>query len=450
MEALKRAYAEMILNTAKEAAARVMAAEVRARRLEEDLASTKGEGAPMLLRLKQMIDVKTKEAENSLLSQQTRLYELESQLNEAEGIILGLRAELNQAQERLDEAKRNKLPSRSQNENEEMRNMTPKDTYSGYELLASSMYSAPESITDRGKISCTDTTTLEQKCCIPDKQSVNFNMDCDIYSGDDHPFLDQVKVPELLRNGCTQRICATETNLLQERFPVGDKSNPSNSSTNVHASALEGKIQHGENEPISVVRRSRGKRKLEFWDDVITACALRSSYQIKKPSQAYNPSKVKLCVKSGEDQFQAEGQTRIDESLDLPESPKEEVISTEALPENMELIDVLEKQDELAATFELTSSSRVDCDVEGGTTKASNLSHENGKKPYKYTFSRKWKKKSMIYPKKSSSLGEKLLQIENGDSGFQNSSLSIESYGDSRQLVQVAHQVSNNFENGLL
>ncbi|KAL0343936.1 UNVERIFIED_CONTAM: hypothetical protein Sangu_1281000 [Sesamum angustifolium] len=97
MEELKRAYAERILNTAKEAAARVMAAELGARRLEQDLVSTKEEGARMLLRLKQIIDVKTKEAENSLLSQQRRLYELESQLNEAEGIILDLRAELNQA-----------------------------------------------------------------------------------------------------------------------------------------------------------------------------------------------------------------------------------------------------------------------------------------------------------------------------------------------------------------
>lgn len=58
MEAMKRAYAEMILNTAKEAAARVMAAELRARRTEQELVSVKEEAAGMLLRLKQMIDIK--------------------------------------------------------------------------------------------------------------------------------------------------------------------------------------------------------------------------------------------------------------------------------------------------------------------------------------------------------------------------------------------------------
>ena len=58
MEAIKKAYAEMILNTAKEAAARVMAAELRARRTEQEMVSVKEEAANMLLRLKQMIDTK--------------------------------------------------------------------------------------------------------------------------------------------------------------------------------------------------------------------------------------------------------------------------------------------------------------------------------------------------------------------------------------------------------
>lgn len=58
MEAMKRAYAEMILNTAKEAAERVMAADLIARRREQELVSVKEEAATMLLRLKQMVDAK--------------------------------------------------------------------------------------------------------------------------------------------------------------------------------------------------------------------------------------------------------------------------------------------------------------------------------------------------------------------------------------------------------
>jgi hypothetical protein len=57
---LKRAYAEIILNTAKEAAARVMSSERKARSFQQDLRATKDEALGMLLRLKQMMDSKVR------------------------------------------------------------------------------------------------------------------------------------------------------------------------------------------------------------------------------------------------------------------------------------------------------------------------------------------------------------------------------------------------------
>ena len=45
MVALKKAYAEIILNTAKEAAARVMQSEKKALRFQHDLCTTKDEDA---------------------------------------------------------------------------------------------------------------------------------------------------------------------------------------------------------------------------------------------------------------------------------------------------------------------------------------------------------------------------------------------------------------------
>ncbi|ONI19372.1 hypothetical protein PRUPE_3G275400 [Prunus persica] len=92
MVALKKAYAEIILNTAKEAAARVMASEHKALRFQHDLRSTKDESLRVLLRLKQMIDSKTSEAEITSSSQQRRIDELEAQLQEAEDIITDLRS----------------------------------------------------------------------------------------------------------------------------------------------------------------------------------------------------------------------------------------------------------------------------------------------------------------------------------------------------------------------
>lgn len=55
---LKKAYAEIILNTAKEAAARVMVAEKKAVKYQRELSDVKDEAVRMMLRLKQMMDSK--------------------------------------------------------------------------------------------------------------------------------------------------------------------------------------------------------------------------------------------------------------------------------------------------------------------------------------------------------------------------------------------------------
>lgn len=68
MMALKKAYAEIILNTAKEAAARIMVSERRALHFQQELSSTKDEALRMLLRLKQMIDAKVSFAAGFLFS----------------------------------------------------------------------------------------------------------------------------------------------------------------------------------------------------------------------------------------------------------------------------------------------------------------------------------------------------------------------------------------------
>ncbi|XP_020229585.1 uncharacterized protein LOC109810510 [Cajanus cajan] len=61
MVALKKAYADVILNTVKEAAGRVMASERRAVMFQQELSSVKEEALRMLLHLKQMMDAKNQE-----------------------------------------------------------------------------------------------------------------------------------------------------------------------------------------------------------------------------------------------------------------------------------------------------------------------------------------------------------------------------------------------------
>ncbi|CBI35008.3 unnamed protein product, partial [Vitis vinifera] len=99
--ALKKAYAEIILNTSKEAAARIMASERKALRFQQDLCCLKDEALRMLLRLRQMIDFQTTEAETTSLRQRSRIEELEAQLHEAEDIIADLRVELKETKGEL-------------------------------------------------------------------------------------------------------------------------------------------------------------------------------------------------------------------------------------------------------------------------------------------------------------------------------------------------------------
>ncbi|RZS00998.1 hypothetical protein BHM03_00030805, partial [Ensete ventricosum] len=58
MAALKRAYADIILNTAKESAARILASERKGLQLQRSLSLTKEDSLAMLLRLKAIMDSK--------------------------------------------------------------------------------------------------------------------------------------------------------------------------------------------------------------------------------------------------------------------------------------------------------------------------------------------------------------------------------------------------------
>ncbi|KAG2261306.1 hypothetical protein Bca4012_013930 [Brassica carinata] len=103
--ALKKAYAEIILNTAKESAARVMLSDRKSARFHHDLSETKGEALRLLVRLKHMIDAKTIEADVISSNQQRQIDVLEAQLHEAEDIITDLRSEVRWVRDRLEKAK---------------------------------------------------------------------------------------------------------------------------------------------------------------------------------------------------------------------------------------------------------------------------------------------------------------------------------------------------------
>ncbi|TKY55149.1 hypothetical protein E2542_SST19563 [Spatholobus suberectus] len=222
LTALKKAYADIILNTAKEAAARIMVSERKATRFQWELVSTKEEALRMLLRLKQMLDSKVSEAELTTLNQQKKIEELEAQLQEAEEIVRDLRAELRETQAELENvAKLQMHPSVEQNIEGEVaaqENFLQENKLNPYD---GSIYSAPGlqfesvSISDTRNPTVNGTNDSSQFCGSHDHTN-----NCYIHNPDFASIVIRRKEPQLYRNGCTQRIHAFEGSLFDGNMSV--------------------------------------------------------------------------------------------------------------------------------------------------------------------------------------------------------------------------------------
>ncbi|XP_074580174.1 uncharacterized protein LOC141836564 [Curcuma longa] len=102
MTALKSAYADIILNTTKESATRILASERRTLRLQQNLSMVKEESLAMLLRLKAIMEGKITESEKENLSRARKIEELEVQLREANVMINHLKSEIRRLNFELD------------------------------------------------------------------------------------------------------------------------------------------------------------------------------------------------------------------------------------------------------------------------------------------------------------------------------------------------------------
>nr|GMC48304.1 Golgin subfamily A member 6-like protein [Ipomoea batatas] len=222
LAALKKAYADIILNTAKEAAARIMVSERKALRFQHELQVAKEEALRMLLRLKQMMDSKISEAESTCLSQQRKIEELEAQLHEAEDIVSDLRGELREVNTELERVKSNKENG----------------------FLVGRHNSATHTEVSEENRFCTSPPVLhpaeyqDKRVAVSDMKDVNLSQRNEGYktcsrivhmgnsflSHTDLPsIILRSKEPELYRNGCTQRIRACEGNPLGKELSLSGK-----------------------------------------------------------------------------------------------------------------------------------------------------------------------------------------------------------------------------------
>ncbi|KAJ1271383.1 hypothetical protein BS78_06G124400 [Paspalum vaginatum] len=96
-EAVTRACAEVMLSVAREAAARILAAERRAAVLAGATAAARDDAVAALLRLKAISDAKIKEAKLQSRAHVKKIQELEMQLHSAQNTIASLEGELKRA-----------------------------------------------------------------------------------------------------------------------------------------------------------------------------------------------------------------------------------------------------------------------------------------------------------------------------------------------------------------
>lgn len=190
MAALKSAYAEIMLNTAKESAARILASEKKALMYQKSLFDAKEEALAMLMRVKSFMDAKIKEAELKSLNQDKKIMELELQLNEAENIIMDLREKLERAE---NESKQNHSDLIEPTNEKKVDDHAASNSVKCQESQLS-----PDSIgSPHVELEIASPTTLSSKDSNPDLAS----------------FILKSKEPELYRNGCTQRIHAIDHNI---------------------------------------------------------------------------------------------------------------------------------------------------------------------------------------------------------------------------------------------
>ncbi|KAH0465614.1 hypothetical protein IEQ34_005717 [Dendrobium chrysotoxum] len=222
MAALKRAYADIILNTAKESAARVLAAERKALGFQQSLFAAKEEALATMLRLKALMEDKIREAEKAAMCQAKKIEELELQLGEAEDTIVDLREDLKRVREELIMVKNGSIQPLSEGN---INDACMKCNNIGKETSA-------DNLNEPGNMPniCKKMTTLTQKAtdthqgCLQNAEKVAYpeefsaEVDCPVNT-DLASIIWRSKVPELYRKG--YRIHALEHNLTS-KGPSGE------------------------------------------------------------------------------------------------------------------------------------------------------------------------------------------------------------------------------------
>ncbi|XP_062219440.1 uncharacterized protein LOC133919162 [Phragmites australis] len=243
VEAMRRAYAGIMLNMAQESAARVLAAERRAAALAGGLAAAKEDGVAALVRLKGIMEDRIKEVELQSLAHVKKNKELEEQLHGAQSTVASLQVELQRANTELEQTRKTLAEERTH-------------SLSTCNKIDSNNNTSAHSKThlQGGIMSLKNKETADDTCLVSitaEEDGAVQNLENKYRCSPDLPsFMERNKKPKLYHNRCTQRIHA-----LKQRTQGADASLVQN----CKQAALNNRSETGKN---GVAKNPRDKRSI--------------------------------------------------------------------------------------------------------------------------------------------------------------------------------------------
>ncbi|CAL4887073.1 unnamed protein product [Urochloa decumbens] len=205
VEAMRKAYAGIMLNMAQESAARVLAAERRAAALAAGLEAAKEDGVATLLRLKAVMEARVKEVQLESSVHVKRIKELEEQLHGAHNTMASLKVELQRSNNELEQTRKTLAEARisglsTSNEADSNKDTSPR----------SKMYQQRGNILLKNK---KNAGGCDDACLVPIAARENGaveKLDINRCSPDLPSFMERNKKPKFYHSGCTQRIHAVK------------------------------------------------------------------------------------------------------------------------------------------------------------------------------------------------------------------------------------------------
>ncbi|CAA0826776.1 Unknown protein [Striga hermonthica] len=462
LAALKKAYADVLFNMSKDAAMRVMSSDKRAAQYQYELKVAKEEALRMLMRLKQMMEFKTSQAEAASFNQQKKIEVLEAQLEEAEDIVNDLRNELGLAQAELERVREDNL----QNSNK------PTIAFSGG--TEDGMYSYdfgtsfPPNSQDKNSDVTMSNPILRNPCC---KCGSVILCQCSSYiRNQDLPSVTvRVKDPGLHRNGCTQRIRACEKNLSDDTLCLLGKNDKVHDKKNSREQ-MQGEKEEGEDTSKAPASADNTMSELEkkllpdniFRNLQYISCkrkrAARKRKNVAPLRVGYDSDIVKDSDCLSENLFETASvlsqiKTETGFCLGSEKILGKEINSVESTPQKDEGLKAKpvhfddgngSSSPDSKTDFEKVGVLSNGLELNSGYM-SPGLTEFVGERVIKYTFQRKRKREALVGSNVNDAIETKK-KTEAKQNGVQNlkqskTSLSKESTRESRRLAQVARQL---------